>query len=136
MVPSINSMNKVVMDMYLGDYSHLDMGEIGRAVMDWYAISLERGLEMRSQLPPALFVDCSQQEFVDDPLTVIQRIYDTFEMELSGESRAVLASHVRANPKGKHGRHEYNLEEYGLTRDMIDQRFAFYTSNQRWPIST
>jgi len=134
-VPSINSMNRVVMDMYLGDYSHLDAGEIGRAVMEWYAASLEKGLAMREKLPPELFVDCSQQEFVDDPLGVVQRLYDSFGMPLSQESKDVLSSHVRANPKGKHGKHEYNLDTYGLTRELIEQRFAFYTSNPRWPIS-
>ncbi|KAA1188202.1 sulfotransferase [Pseudohalioglobus sediminis] len=135
-IPSINSMNKVVMDMYLGDHSHLDAGEIGRAVMEWYAMSLERGLALREQLPPEMFVDCSQQEFVDAPLDVVQRVYDAFGMTLADSSRAVLASHVRDNPKGKHGRHEYNLEEYGLTRELIADRFAFYTQDGRWPISS
>jgi len=134
-VPSINSMNKVVMGMYAGDYSHLDAGEIGRAVMDWYAMSLEQGLAMRAKLPPELFVDMSQREFVDDPMRVVQRVYDAFGMTLSDESRAVLQAHVDANPKGKHGVHEYDLAEYGLTSEMIAERFAFYTGDGRWPIS-
>jgi hypothetical protein len=134
-VPSINSMNKVVLGMYMGDYSHLDMGEMGRSVMEWYALSLERGLAMREKLPPDLFVDCSQQEFVDDPMHVVQKVYDAFGLELTVDSRAAMQAHVDANPKGKHGKHEYNLEEYGLTRELIDSRFAFYTGDDRWPIS-
>jgi hypothetical protein len=54
---------------------------------------------------------------------------------MSDESRAAMQAHVDANPKGKHGKHEYNLAEYGLTREMIGKRFAFYTSAGRWPIS-
>lgn len=134
-VPSINSMNKVVMDMYLGDYSHLDMGEIGRSVMEWYALSLERGLASRAVLPPELFVDCSQQAFVEDPVRVVETIYDAFGLELGSETRALVEAHARDNPKGKHGKHEYKLADYGLTGEMIDQRFAFYTSDERWPIS-
>ncbi|MEH6588124.1 MAG: sulfotransferase [Halioglobus sp.] len=134
-VPSINSMNKVVMNMYAGDYSDLDAGEIGRAVMEWYAVTLERGLAVRDKLPQELFVDCSQQEFVDDPMGVVQRVYDGFGMALSDEGRSALQAHIDANPKGKHGKHEYSLEEYGLTRDLIAQRFGFYTGDSRWPIS-
>lgn len=134
-VPSINSMNKVVMNMYAGDFSHLDSGEIGRAVMDWYAMSLQQGLAMRDKLPPELFVDMSQREFVDDPMSVVQRVYAAFDMELAEESRAALQAHIDANPKGKHGKHEYDLAEYGLTADLIAERFAFYTGDQRWPIS-
>jgi hypothetical protein len=128
-------MNKLVMGMYAGDYSHLDAGDIGRAVMEWYALSLEHGLAARAKLPPALFVDCSQREFVDQPMAVVEKIYRTFGLPLSETSRAALQAHVDANPKGKHGKHEYNLAEYGLTREMIEQRFAFYTSDKRWPIS-
>lgn len=134
-VPSINSMNKVVMNMYAGDYGHLDAGEIGRAVMEWYALTLERGLAVRETLPEELFVDCSQQEFVDDPMGVVKRVYDHFGMVLGDDARDALASHIESNPKGKHGKHEYSLEEYGLTRELISERFAFYTNDSRWPIS-
>jgi hypothetical protein len=135
-VPSINSMNKAVMNMYAGDYSHLDGGEIGRAVMEWYALTLERGLAARDKLPQELFVDCSQQEFVDDPIGVVERVYGGFGMTMGDQTRDALVSHIEANPKGKHGKHEYRLEEYGLTRELISQRFAFYTNDSRWPIST
>ena len=134
-VPSINSMNRVVMGMYAGDYSHIDAGTIGRAVMDWYAMSLERGLAEREKLPPELFVDCSQREFVDDPMGVVEKVYNAFGLPLTRESRAAMQAHIDANPKGKHGKHEYNLAEFGLTRDMIEKRFAFYTNDKRWPIS-
>ncbi|MCR9104649.1 MAG: sulfotransferase [Gammaproteobacteria bacterium] len=134
-IPSINSMNKVVMHMYAGDYSHIDAGEIGRAVMEWYALSLERGLDMRARYPQELFVDCSQAEFVENPMGVVERVYQSFELPLSADARAVLQAHIDANPKGKHGKHEYDLAEYGLTRELIAERFAFYTGDGRWPIS-
>ena len=103
--------------------------------MDWYAMSLEKGLAMRDALPEELFVDCSQQQFVDDPMSVVESVYDAFGLPLGEGSRAVLQSHIDANPKGKHGRHHYDLSEYGLTREMIAERFAFYTDSGRWPIS-
>lgn len=134
-VPSINSMNKVVMGMYAGDYSHLDSGEIGRAVMEWYAMSLEQGLAQRARLPEELFVDCSQREFVDQPMAVVEKVYEAFALPLSDESRSAMQAHVDANPKGKHGKHEYDLAEYGLTRELIEARFDFYISAGRWPIS-
>ncbi|QFU75898.1 sulfotransferase [Halioglobus maricola] len=134
-IPSINSLNKVVLDMYLGEYSHIDMAEMGQAVMEWYAMSLERGLASRAALPPEMFIDCSQQEFVDDNMALVQKVYDSFEIPLPGESRAAMQAHVDNNPKGKHGRHEYRLEDYGLSESMIADRFAFYTKDTRWPIS-
>ena len=77
-VASINSMNRQVMKMYAGDCSHLPAGEIGMAVMEWYAQSLERGLAARATLPAEYFVDCSQRELSEQPLAVVERIYARF----------------------------------------------------------
>ncbi len=134
-VPSINSMNSAIIKMYMGDSSHLDAGKMGRKVMDWYAMSLEKGLTERAELPEELFIDCSQQEFVDQPLKLVERICKQFDLSLSEEGRASLQAHIDANPKGKHGKHEYNLKEFGLSKELIDKRFVFYTADKRFPIS-
>ncbi|AQA19001.1 hypothetical protein BST95_12865 [Halioglobus japonicus] len=134
-IPSINSLNKVVLDMYLGDYSHIDMAEMGRSVMEWYAMSLERGLASRAKLPSECFIDCSQQEFVDDNMAVVQKVYDSFSLHMSDAGHNAMQAHVDNNPKGKHGKHEYRLQDYGLSAQMIAERFAFYADDPRWPIS-
>jgi hypothetical protein len=134
-VPSINSMNQMVMGMYMGDSSHIDTPQMGRSVMEWYAQSLEEGLAAREKLPPELFLDCSQQEFVQRPMELVERLCREFNLPLSEEGRAAMQAHVDANPKGKHGRHEYDLATFGLSRELIDQRFSFYTDDGRWPIS-
>lgn len=134
-VPSINSMNSALLGMYLGDTGHIDSGEMGRSVMEWYAMSLETGLKQREKLPGQLFVDCSQQEFVEQPMALVERVYREFDLTFSSAARGAMQAHVDANPKGKHGKHEYDLASFGLTREMIDQRFAFYTGDGRWPIS-
>ena len=134
-VPSINSMNKVVMGMYAGDYSHLDAGDIGRAVMEWYAMSLERGLTTREVMPAELFVDCTQQEIAEAPMTVARRIYEGFGLELGPDAAAAMQTHVDANPKGKHGRHDYDLASFGLTEDEVCRRFDFYLQDSHWNVS-
>jgi hypothetical protein len=37
-----------------------------------------------------------------------------------------IVGHARAHPKGEHGEHAYRLEDYGLTRDDVERRFADY----------
>ncbi len=134
-VASINSMNRQVMKMYAGDTSHIPQADIGRAVMEWYALSLERGLAARAQHPAERFVDCSQAEIADSPMDVVQRIYDAFGFELGEESRAAMQGYIDANPKGKHGKHVYDLASFGLSEADVEQRFDFYLGDGRWPIS-
>jgi hypothetical protein len=133
-IASINSMNRQVMKMYAGDCSHLEPADIGRAVMEWYAQSLEQGLAARSKMPQALFVDCSQAELSSDPMAVVDRIYGDFGLELGADARAAIQSYVDANPKGKHGKHSYDLESFGLTEQDVLDRFAFYLEGD-WPLS-
>lgn len=134
-VASINSMNRHVMRMYAGDCGHLDTAETGRAVMDWYAMSLERGLESRAALSDELFADCSQAELSSDPMQVVERVYDKFGFALTEAARSAIRAHAEANPKGKYGRHEYDLASHGLTEDDVLERFAFYLEDPRFPIS-
>ncbi|MBT8138818.1 MAG: sulfotransferase [Gammaproteobacteria bacterium] len=134
-VPSINSMNEQVMSMLAGDWSDIGAKNIGPRVMEWYANSLERGLASRAKLPENIFVDCSQQELVDQPLALARRIYESFALPFSADTEAALQTHIDANPKGKHGKHEYELANYGLTKDAIADRFSFYYNDSRWPIS-
>lgn len=104
----------------------IDPKWLGPEVMEFYARSLERGLERRDEADPARFVDVSHDEFVADSLGVVRRIYDHFDVPIEDADTA-LRAHVDANPKGKHGSHAYGLEEFGLTEAQVRDRFAAYT---------
>ena len=107
---------------------------LGPVVMDFYATSLERGLAMRDEQDPSRFVDVTHDDFVDDPLGVPRRIYEHFGMPMTWAASQAFEQHVAGNPKGKHGKHEYSLEEYGLDPDQVRERFASYT--ERFQISS
>ncbi len=101
---------------------------LGPVVMNFYADSLDRGLATRAKHDPKRFVDVNHDDFVEDSLGVVGGIYDHFEMPVPDAASAAFAAHVAANPKGKHGEHEYALEEYGLDPDQVRERFAPYTT--------
>ena len=98
-------------------------------------MSLEKGLADRERHDPSLFVDSSQSAFVENPMGVVEKVYSAFGMNLTDNARTAMQAHIDNNPKGKHGRHEYDVAEYGLTRKVVEQRFMFYTGDDRWPIS-
>jgi hypothetical protein len=107
---------------------------LGPIVLDFYATSLERGLAARDRCDPAHFVDVTHDDFVDDSLAVARRIYDHFGLVMGDEISNAIREHIAANPKGKHGTHDYALEEYGLDADTVRERFASYT--ERFGITT
>ncbi len=106
----------------------LDMPKdvLGPVVMDFYATSLERGLAARDRSDPARFVDVTHDDFVRDSVGTARRIYEAFGLRLEGEAEAAMEAHMAANPKGKHGSHQYSLEEWGLDAEQVRGRFAPY----------
>jgi len=104
----------------------VDKEALGPIVMDFYATSLERGLAARDQADPARFVDVTHDEFVHDSLATVEKVYGHFAMEVVPDARAAMEAHIASNPKGKHGTHEYGLEEFGLVESQVRERFAGY----------
>jgi Sulfotransferase family len=65
-------------------------------------------------------------ELIRDPLAVVRRVYDRFDLELSAEAEQRLTQFPKANPKGRFGRHQYSLQEFGLDPSREAERFAPY----------
>jgi hypothetical protein len=45
-----------------------------------------------------------------------------------------MREHLARNPKGQHGAHRYGLEDFGLRKDEVEERFATYC--ERFDIET
>jgi len=99
---------------------------LGEVTLDFCATSLERGYAVRDAADPARFLDLRFADFVSDGVAAVRRIYDHFELPLSAEAEEAMTGHVRENPRGKHGAHEYDLGRYGLTEAAVRDRFGWY----------
>lgn len=124
---SICSMTHLLME----DQVDMPKEVLGPIVMDFYATSLERGLSVRDRCDPARFIDVNHDDFVEDARGTVERIYAHFGLPITAETGAALDAHIAANPKGRHGKHEYNLEDWGLTVQDVAARFAPYVERFR-----
>ena len=109
----------------------LDKRWLGPAVMEFYARSLDRGLAARDAMDARRVVDVSHDEFVSDAVGVAKRIYAHFGLALGPAALAAFEAHAAANPRAKHGRHDYDLEEFGLSEARVRERFRAY--QERFP---
>jgi hypothetical protein len=115
----------------------IDRTLVGRRMLDLWATSLEKGMQDRADLTRVLgedrFVDLDFREVLGNPVSAMRQVYDTLGYEMTDEAEARLRSWHEANPRGKHGAHEYTAEEYGLTTTMIQDRFAGYLDHYDVP---
>ncbi|KCV70845.1 hypothetical protein H696_03202 [Fonticula alba] len=70
--------------------------------------------------------DCRYPELVKDPVAMVKRIYDHFDMDFTPAFENALRSFINDNPQGKHGRNTYTLEDFGLSAQELDETFAEY----------
>jgi hypothetical protein len=89
---------------------------------------LLRGIETRAARahPEARFHDLMFGDFITDQFGAVERIYDAFDLPMSGTGADRMRAFIDDNPRGKHGVHAYTPEEYGIDPAQVRADFAPY----------
>ncbi len=77
-------------------------------------------------IPAERILHVPYTELIRSPLDVVRRVYDQFEIKLSDRAQQRLRDFPLSNPKGRFGKHEYSLEEFGLDRVTEAKRYSDY----------
>jgi len=92
---------------------------------------LSKGLKYRGNAEDnSRFTDVSYKELVNDTMKVLRRIYKDSGAEVSDELLSIFEASNRQNPKGKYGKHQYNLEEFGIDEAYLRQFTSSYEEFQ------
>ena len=98
--------------------------QIGKDVLNTWAVAIERFNKARASYNPDQFCDVDYFEFVADPVATAHNVYRHFGLPLTDD--AVLAIE-QASVNSKEGpgapRHRYSLTDYGLTSEQVRARF-------------
>ncbi len=105
---------------------HVDLKGIGASFMDTFQVMIERANAFKKARGADAIYDVQYADTVRDPLGTVRRIYQHFGEPLTAEAEAAMAGYMAANPKGKHGKHAYSLEEFGLSADSVREAFQGY----------
>ena len=69
---------------------------------------------------------CDYSDLVRDPLKITRKIYRKFDMDLSPHAEENMTQYIRKHPQNKYGRHQYSLDQYGLTYDDVKRECRDY----------
>jgi hypothetical protein len=87
---------------------------------------LRRGHAAREAHQPGRVLDIRYHDLVRDPLGTLRQIYDHFGYTYTEELERRARKWVEENPKNKHGKHQYDLAQFGLDEATIDRMFRSY----------
>lgn len=76
---------------------------------------------------PDVIYDVYYEQLVSDPVSAVRCIYNHFGLAWTDEYEERLRVYVKDHHQGKHGRHNYCPEDFGLTDNSLAKRFAEYS---------
>jgi len=110
-----------------------DPRTIGRQVLERTERTIAEVERTRAEAGAGRVLDVRYDDLVRDPIATVGRIADHFGYGLSSGSEARMRRWLAANPQGKHGRHRYSLEQYGLDRGIVERFAAPYRARYDVP---
>jgi hypothetical protein len=105
--------------------NRLDAEKEAQAVVEMTDVSIAKMAAARAEFPDRI-LDVRYADMMQDPLATVEAIYGFCGLSLPDDRRKAIADHHANNPKGKHGKHEYSLSEFGLENDWVKARYAKY----------
>ncbi len=129
-VQVMGSWNSLVERMRSRTTEPQPLHEQGREQLAFMRYMMERAVDFRLAHPELedRWVDVNYLDLVQDPLAIVQIIYDHFGWPLSQETEDRMDDWLywQSQRRRKEKRHRYDLADYGLTPEAVNEAFAQY----------
>lgn len=106
--------------------SEVDTAGLGAYWTDRTEHMLQACVRDRDQVVPSRSTDVLFHEYMKDDMAVIEQIYELADQPLPDSSRAAMSAYMEAHPRGRFGRIDYKLADFGLDASEVRARMQFY----------
>lgn len=104
----------------------VNLSQIADQMIETFDLMIKRQNAYRDKHGEKSIYDIQYVEQLRDPVGQIRKLYAHFEEPFTPEAEAAMLKLVAENPQGKHGKHIYSLEEFGLTAAGVRRHFRDY----------
>ena len=111
----------------------IDFKDIGVTMLDTFDKMIERTLAYKQKHGWDSIYDMQYADVMRDPIGEVKKAYQHFNEPLTAEAATAMQAFMDNNPQGKHGKHTYQLEDYGLTKEQIRAHFKDYVERFKIP---
>ncbi len=111
----------------------VDSREIGA---HWFAKTcrlVERAASVRASADPRRFVDVSYYDLVREPMAVLHQVCERTGIPFGPDALRAAERTASRNVQHRYGRHVYEPESFGLSREAIETRMAAYRKRHGIP---
>ena len=130
-IETIPSLASLVSHFRASCYDRPDEAAIGADVLALWSTAMGRCMVLRAANPAiaSKCIDVSYRDLLADPVAAAARILDRSGLASDAERprlEAFAAANRQDRYQARHGRHNYSAARFGLTAELIAERFAEY----------
>lgn len=107
---------------------------LGAVNVEFGMLGMQRMIAFREAGNEDRFFDIHFAPFQKDPFPTLAKLYDFLGEDFSPEAEARMRAWRENSPRGKHGRHEYDGADFGLSTPALREQFRFYTQRFDVPL--
>ncbi|WP_297493978.1 sulfotransferase [Acidocella sp.] len=104
----------------------VDLRDIAAQFLDTFDHMIARQEAYREAHGSTSIHDLRYAELMRDPIGAMRRLYAHFDEAFTPEAEAGMTAYLAQAPQGKHGKHVYSLEEFGLSAAGVREHFKAY----------
>ena len=112
-------------------FERIDRAELGRELMHLWDDGQRAAMAWRTANPDHQVLDLRFKDLIADPVAAVRQVYDHADIPFTEETEQAVSRWWREHPADKHGQHRYELADYGLTREMVEEVYADYIAIYR-----
>jgi hypothetical protein len=105
-----------------------DSMELGAEELGRWADAIDRAMDFRARVGDDRFADLAWSDLQVDPVGALATAYEKVGLAFAERSRDAVTRWAEGHEPGAHGRHAYDLAQFGLEPDQVRERFARYLS--------
>jgi len=111
-------------------FADVDEARLGAQYLEHFKLHLARPQEVDEQDPDRIY-HLHYASLVNDPIKELRRLYGWLGEELTPDAGTAVQSWLKQNPQGKYGKHQYQLETYGLSLDRLRPHLQPYVERYK-----
>lgn len=123
---SLASVQAILCGLTGNPVSHEERQTVGRLATEQQHAAIVKAMRTRDAVGEDQFFDVSYHDVMANPVRTVERIYERFGLNVSGEHAARMRTWLEKNPQTKHGVHRHSPEEFGLEANAINRQFKDY----------
>jgi hypothetical protein len=107
-------------------FEQQDRAELGEELLQLWHDGQERLIALRKADPSLPVYDLRYRDLARDPVAAVRGVYDFAGIDFTPAAETGIRRWLAENPADKHGRHVYQLADYGLTEARVRTVYADY----------